>query len=115
LPQVLSVSNNSIFKIPHTFGNLKELRVVKLGSNSLFDLPNEFCKLPKIEEIQLYGNEMPRLPVSLNVRGHKEATHLLSLLAEYFPPVESSSATANVIDRSLIGLLSMSRSAKHLS
>ena len=86
--------------------------MLKLGSNHLFDLPHEFCKLPNIEEIQLYGNEMPRLPVSLNVKGHKEALNLLSLLVEYFPPPSADGTAADLAQGAVVGLLGKSRSSK---
>lgn len=94
--QVLSIANNSVYKLPRSYGDLKDLRVLKLGSNHLYDLPHQMCKLPHIEEVQLFGNEMPKLPVSLNAKGHKDAAYLLGLLCEYFPP-EEDKGTADVV------------------
>ena len=58
----VSVNYNGIIKVPSSWGQLQQLKRLKLNNNGLSELPEELCELPQLQEIYLENNALLTLP-----------------------------------------------------
>lgn len=86
-PSILSLCNKELYQLPHTIGQLKNLRNILLKNNHLSDLPHELASLQKIEAINIGNNNFTALPNVLRYAASLKKLHLFNNSLEYLDPV----------------------------